>query len=78
MKTTSIDITAKFHLEGSLEPIFIELLLEVDHVSLLEAELTGVLRLKVVESLENITYILPVKLCFTNQNVLVQEEVFIS
>ena len=60
MKTTSIDITAKFHLEGSLEPIFIELLLEVDHVSLLEAELTGVLRLEVVESLENITYILPV------------------
>ena len=66
------------HLEGSLEPIFVELLLEVDHVSLLEAELTGILRLEVVESLENITYILPVKLCFTNQNVLVQEEVFIS
>ena len=62
-------LQASSRLEGSLEPVFVELFLEVDHVSLLEAQLSGVLRLEVVESLENITHILPVRLCFTDQNV---------
>ena len=64
------------HLQGAFKPILIQLLLEVDHVSLLEAQLSGVLRLEVVESLENITHILPVRLCFTDQNVFVFESLF--
>ena len=41
------------HLQGAFKPIFVQLLLEVDHVSLLEAELAGVLGLEVVECLKD-------------------------
>ena len=41
------------HLQGAFKPILIQLLLEVDHVSLLEAELAGVLGLEVVECLKD-------------------------
>ena len=41
------------HLQGAFKPILVQLLLEVDHVSLLEAELAGVLGLEVVECLKD-------------------------
>ena len=41
------------HLQGAFKPVLIQLLLEVDHVSLLEAELAGVLGLEVVECLKD-------------------------